>query len=107
MAGCIPCSLLSLLRGEMGATMRAGILFLEISQLGCGFWKTVRLCFRCSACNFTADIKQSLTVHEMNHHVPPVGQAAGLGVGRRRNKVGASDTAGAEEAVQVIANWVL
>lgn len=54
--------------------------------------------FRCSACNFTADIKQSLTVHEMNHHVPPVGQAAGLGVGRRRNKVGASDTTAAEEA---------
>lgn len=56
--------------------------------------------FRCSACNFTADIKQSLTVHEMNHHVPPVGQAAGLGVGRRRNKVGASDTTAAEEAAQ-------
>ncbi|XP_045472161.1 zinc finger protein Xfin-like isoform X3 [Harmonia axyridis] len=54
--------------------------------------------FRCSACNFTADIKQSLTVHEMNHHVPPVGQAAGFGIGRRRNKVGASDTAAAEEA---------
>ncbi|CAH1133376.1 unnamed protein product [Ceutorhynchus assimilis] len=54
--------------------------------------------FRCSACNFTADIKQSLTVHEMNHHVPPVGQAAGLGIGRRRNKVGASDTTAAEEA---------
>lgn len=53
--------------------------------------------FRCSACNFTADIKQSLTVHEMNHHVPPVGQAAGLGIGRRRNKVGASDTTAAEE----------
>lgn len=50
--------------------------------------------FKCCACNFTADIKQSLTVHEMNHHVPPVGQAAaaGLGVGRRRNKVGASDS---------------
>lgn len=57
--------------------------------------------FRCSACNFTADIKQSLTVHEMNHHVPPVGQAAGLGVGRRRNKVGASDSTAAEELVQV------
>lgn len=57
--------------------------------------------FKCSACNFTADIKQSLTVHEMNHHVPPVGQAAGLGVGRRRNKVGASDSILAEEIVQV------
>ncbi|RZC37053.1 uncharacterized protein BDFB_003388 [Asbolus verrucosus] len=56
--------------------------------------------FRCSACNFTADIKQSLTVHEMNHHVPPVGQAAGLGVGRRRNKVGASDATAAEEAAR-------
>nr|XP_023016424.1 uncharacterized protein LOC111505785 isoform X2 [Leptinotarsa decemlineata] len=56
--------------------------------------------FKCSACNFTADIKQSLTVHEMNHHVPPVGQAAGLGVGRRRNKVGASDATAAEEAAQ-------
>lgn len=33
----------------------------------------------------------------MNHHVPPVGQAAGLGIGRRRNKVGASDTTAAEE----------
>lgn len=29
--------------------------------------------------------------------MPPVGQAAGLGVGRRRNKVGASDTTAAEE----------
>ncbi|XP_044727180.1 uncharacterized protein LOC123290885 isoform X2 [Chrysoperla carnea] len=50
--------------------------------------------FKCCACNFTADIKQSLTVHEINHHIPPVGQAAaaGLGVGRRRNKVGASDS---------------
>lgn len=28
--------------------------------------------FRCSVCNFTADIKQSLTVHEMNHHIPPL-----------------------------------
>lgn len=56
--------------------------------------------FRCSACNFTADIKQSLTVHEMNHHVPPVGQAAGLGVGRRRNKVGASDSTAAEDVVR-------
>lgn len=53
--------------------------------------------FKCSACNFTADIKQSLTVHEMNHHVPPVGQAAGLGVLRRRNKVGASDTTAEED----------
>lgn len=59
--------------------------------------------FRCSACNFTADIKQSLTVHEMNHHVPPVGQAAGLGVGRRRNKVGASDSTAAEDAAAATA----
>lgn len=28
--------------------------------------------FKCSVCNFTADIKQSLTVHEMNHHIPPL-----------------------------------
>lgn len=42
----------------------------------------------------------------MNHHVPPVGQAAGLGVGRRRNKVGASDSTSAEEAVQVMTNEV-
>lgn len=45
--------------------------------------------FHCSMCNFTADIKQSLTVHEMNHHTPPVGQSLS---GRRRNRVGASDT---------------
>lgn len=62
--------------------------------------------FRCSACNFTADIKQSLTVHEMNHHVPPVGQAAGLGVGRRRNKVGASDATAAEDAAVARQNQV-
>lgn len=30
--------------------------------------------------------------------MPPVGQAAGLGVGRRRNKVGASDSVAAEDA---------
>ncbi|XP_063700176.1 uncharacterized protein LOC134830575 [Culicoides brevitarsis] len=29
--------------------------------------------FKCSACTFTADIKQSLTVHETNHHIPPIG----------------------------------
>lgn len=29
--------------------------------------------------------------------MPPVGQAAGLGIGRRRNKVGASDTTAAED----------
>lgn len=61
--------------------------------------------FKCAACNFTADIKQSLTVHEMNHHDPPVGSAvSGGGVlsqhqasqqqqqsQKRRNRVGASD----------------
>ncbi|XP_049868506.1 zinc finger protein 91-like [Pectinophora gossypiella] len=47
-------------------------------------------CFHCSMCNFTADIKQSLTVHEMNHHTPPAGQS---GASRRRNRVGASDSA--------------
>ncbi|XP_011067918.1 PREDICTED: zinc finger protein 521-like isoform X4 [Acromyrmex echinatior] len=30
--------------------------------------------FKCRACNFTADIRQSLTVHESYHHDPPVGQ---------------------------------
>lgn len=56
--------------------------------------------FCCSACNFTADIKQSLTVHEMNHHVPSVGVGSagsgGSGTGvpaRRRNRVGATDAA--------------
>ncbi|KAM3962769.1 uncharacterized protein ACR2FA_003152 [Aphomia sociella] len=44
--------------------------------------------FTCFMCNFTADIKQSLTVHEMNHHTPPVGQSM---PSRRRNRVGASD----------------
>lgn len=29
--------------------------------------------FKCRACNFTADIRQSLTVHESYHHDPPVG----------------------------------
>lgn len=29
--------------------------------------------FQCRACSFTADIRQSLTVHETNHHEPPVG----------------------------------
>ena len=53
--------------------------------------------FKCVACNFTAEIKQSLTVHEMNHHVPPVAgthkvPASGSTGGRRRNKVGASDS---------------
>ncbi len=47
--------------------------------------------YKCSACNFTADIKQSLTVHEMNHHVPPVGHASGMSMARRRNKVGGTD----------------
>jgi len=30
--------------------------------------------FKCRACNFTADIRQSLTVHETYHHDPPGGQ---------------------------------
>lgn len=47
--------------------------------------------FRCSACNFTAEIKQSLTVHETNHHVPPVGHATGMNLSKRRNKVGGTD----------------
>ncbi|XP_068621215.1 zinc finger protein 91-like [Battus philenor] len=52
--------------------------------------------FSCSICNFTADIRQSLTVHEMNHHTPPVGQSSSS---RRRNRVGASDLSLAEEMV--------
>lgn len=55
--------------------------------------------FHCSMCNFTADIKQSLTVHEMNHHTPPAGQS---GASRRRNRVGASDTALAFSAVNAL-----
>lgn len=51
--------------------------------------------FKCSMCNFTADIKQSLTVHEMNHHTPQAGHSH---VNRRRNRVGASDAAQADEA---------
>jgi len=55
--------------------------------------------FHCTICNFAADIKQSLTVHEMNHHVAVVGDPAaagtagvqGAGPRRRLNKVGGSD----------------
>lgn len=32
--------------------------------------------FQCRVCNFTADIRQSLTVHEMNHHEPPIGMSS-------------------------------
>lgn len=49
--------------------------------------------FVCSKCSFTADIKQSLTVHEMNHHMPPIGHWVAC---RRRNRVGASDLAAVE-----------
>nr|CAH7767029.1 unnamed protein product [Callosobruchus chinensis] len=80
------------------------------SPFDCGIGSTTNffppLRFGCSACNFTADIKQSLTVHEMNHHVPPVGQVASGSVGsggRRRNKVGASDATAAEEAAAAAA----
>lgn len=45
--------------------------------------------FSCFVCNFTADIQQSMTVHEMNHHTRPQG---GPRPGRRRNRVGASET---------------
>lgn len=48
--------------------------------------------FVCFKCTFTADIKQSLTVHEMNHHTPPVGHVSN----RRRNRVGASDMTAAD-----------
>ncbi|XP_043271549.1 zinc finger protein 91-like isoform X2 [Venturia canescens] len=57
--------------------------------------------FQCRACSFTADIRQSLTVHETNHHEPPVGEAhrrmntsfdRRLRTGPKRyNQVGASD----------------
>ncbi|XP_063987777.1 zinc finger protein 521-like isoform X2 [Diachasmimorpha longicaudata] len=57
--------------------------------------------FQCQACNFTADIRQSLTVHEANHHEPPVGQMASKmsspfvrkprNIPKRYNQVGASD----------------
>lgn len=58
--------------------------------------------FKCSACNFTADIKQSLTVHEMNHHVPPVGHATGMSMARRRNKVGGTDLMDADYGIMNI-----
>ncbi|XP_032681645.1 suppressor of presenilin protein 4-like isoform X2 [Odontomachus brunneus] len=57
--------------------------------------------FQCRACNFTADIRQSLTVHEANHHDPPVGQVSRKSNNsferkprnspKRYNQVGASD----------------
>ncbi|XP_043672028.1 uncharacterized protein LOC122630975 isoform X3 [Vespula pensylvanica] len=57
--------------------------------------------FQCRACNFTADIRQSLTVHETNHHEPPVGQPnrknnmpferKPRNSPKRYNQVGASD----------------
>ncbi|XP_015116196.1 zinc finger protein 91 isoform X2 [Diachasma alloeum] len=57
--------------------------------------------FQCEACNFTAEIRQSLTVHEANHHEPPVGQMASKmsspferkprNTPKRYNQVGASD----------------
>lgn len=43
--------------------------------------------YQCSLCNFTAHIKQSLTVHIQNHHLSPEKARSA----RRRNKVGASD----------------
>ncbi|EZA49616.1 uncharacterized protein LOC105284532 isoform X2 [Ooceraea biroi] len=55
--------------------------------------------FKCHACNFTADIRQSLTVHESYHHDPPGGQAKSNNPFERKprnspkryNQVGASD----------------
>ncbi|XP_051158412.1 zinc finger protein Xfin-like isoform X2 [Leptopilina boulardi] len=56
--------------------------------------------FQCQVCNFTADIRQSLTVHETNHHEPPVGTAnrkpnpfdrKPRNGSKRYNQVGASD----------------
>lgn len=37
--------------------------------------------FKCSACSFSADIKQSLTVHETNHHIPPIEHNGGASSG--------------------------
>ncbi|KAG8036802.1 hypothetical protein G9C98_004124 [Cotesia typhae] len=56
--------------------------------------------FQCRACNFTAEIRQSLTVHETNHHEPPVGVSSKKmnpldrkprNGPKRYNQVGASD----------------
>ncbi|XP_057338408.1 zinc finger protein Xfin-like isoform X3 [Microplitis mediator] len=56
--------------------------------------------FQCRACNFTAEIRQSLTVHETNHHEPPVGvcnkklnplDRKPRNGPKRYNQVGASD----------------
>ncbi|XP_029168620.1 uncharacterized protein LOC114938722 isoform X5 [Nylanderia fulva] len=57
--------------------------------------------FKCRACNFTADIRQSLTVHESYHHDPPVGhvnrksnnafERKPRNSPKRYNQVGASD----------------
>ncbi|EFN86840.1 Zinc finger protein 845 [Harpegnathos saltator] len=57
--------------------------------------------FQCRVCNFTADIRQSLTVHETNHHDPPMGQTNRKSNNpferklrnspKRYNQVGASD----------------
>ncbi|XP_011308060.1 zinc finger protein 91 isoform X2 [Fopius arisanus] len=57
--------------------------------------------FQCRACNFTAEIRQSLTVHEANHHEPPIEQMASKmsspferkprNCPKRYNQVGASD----------------
>ncbi|KAL6436369.1 hypothetical protein ACFW04_004711 [Cataglyphis niger] len=57
--------------------------------------------FKCRACNFTADIRQSLTVHESYHHDPPVSHANRKSNNaferkprnspKRYNQVGASD----------------
>ncbi|XP_029665409.1 uncharacterized protein LOC115236845 isoform X5 [Formica exsecta] len=57
--------------------------------------------FKCRACNFTADIRQSLTVHESYHHDPPVShvnrksnnafERKPRNSPKRYNQVGASD----------------
>lgn len=60
--------------------------------------------FRCSACNFTADIKQSLTVHEMNHHVPPVGQAAMAAAAAAAAAVGAGASSGGGSTNSVLSS---
>lgn len=49
--------------------------------------------YTCRACSFSSEIRQSLTVHEMNHHQPPVGPPGEVRVPhkKRQNKVGGTE----------------
>lgn len=42
--------------------------------------------YHCGLCDFTADIRQSLTVHETNHHDPPLNQNTQI-LPKRANQV--------------------